>query len=119
MEITWNISQLDRRASDGFVHTAHWQANAVDGDHTAFAYGTCAWTEGEPEIPYDDLTKEQVLEWVWLKVDRGVTEATLATQLHLIKNPLEISGVPWPTETPAVEDALVEGDPFNNESQEN
>ncbi len=29
--ITWNISQLDRQTSDGFVTTAHWQANATDG----------------------------------------------------------------------------------------
>ena len=31
----WTISQLDRKTADGFVTTAHWQATAVDGEHTA------------------------------------------------------------------------------------
>lgn len=38
--ITWTISQLDRRTSDGFVTTAHWQATAVDGDYSASIYAT-------------------------------------------------------------------------------
>jgi hypothetical protein len=35
MTTTWNISQLDRQTSDGFVTTAHWQATAVDGEYSA------------------------------------------------------------------------------------
>ena len=43
--ITWNISQLDRQTSDGFVTTAHWQATATDGtdgEYSASVYNTCS-----------------------------------------------------------------------------
>lgn len=33
--VNWTISTLDRDVATGFVTTAHWQATAVDGEHTA------------------------------------------------------------------------------------
>jgi hypothetical protein len=95
MTITWNISQLDRKTSDGFVTTAHWQATATDGDYSASVYATCSWSEGTPTIPYDNLTQEQVLGWVWESVDKDATEASLNAQIELQKNPVTASGVPW------------------------
>jgi len=94
--ITWNISQLDRQTSDGFVTTAHWQANATDGDYSASAYSTCSWSEGTANIPYADLTKETVLGWIWANgVDKAATEAALNAQIELQKNPVTATGVPW------------------------
>ena len=95
MNVTWNISSLDRKTEDGFVTTAHWQANAVDGDYSASVYATCSWSEGEPTIAYADLTMNKVLEWVWESVDRDATEAALAAQIEAQKNPVKASGVPW------------------------
>jgi hypothetical protein len=96
MNITWKINQLDRRSSDGFVTTAHWTAIATDGDYSASVYSTCSWSEGTPEIPFDSLTESQVLEWVWANgVDKDATEAALATQIDLQKNPPVVQGVPW------------------------
>jgi hypothetical protein len=93
--ITWNISQLDRQTSDGFVTTAHWQANATDGDYSASVYSTCSWSEGTATIPYADLTKDAVLAWVWESVDKDATEASLLAQIELQKNPVTATGVPW------------------------
>ena len=94
--ITWNISQLDRQTSDGFVTTAHWQANATDGDYSASTYSTCSWSEGTATIPYASLTKETVLGWIWAKgVDKDAVEASLAAQIELQKNPVTATGVPW------------------------
>jgi hypothetical protein len=94
--ITWTISQLDRRTSDGFVTTAHWQAMAVDGDYSASVYSTCSWSEGQPTIPYADLTEEEVLEWVWASgVDKDATEQSLEERIALQKNPVSEAGVPW------------------------
>ena len=94
--ITWNISQLDRQTSDGFVTTAHWQANATDGDYSASTYSTCSWSEGTATIPYADLTKETVLGWIWANgVDKDAVEAYLAAQIELQKNPVKATGVPW------------------------
>jgi len=94
--ITWNISQLERQTSDGFVTTAHWQATATDGDYSASAYSTCSWSEGTPTTPYASLTKETVLGWIWANgVDKDVVEASLEAQIELKKNPVTAVGVPW------------------------
>jgi hypothetical protein len=94
--IVWNVSQLDRQTSDGFVTTAHWQANATDGDYSASVYSTCSWSEGTATIPYASLTKETVLGWIWANgVDKDATEAALAAQIELQKNPVKATGVPW------------------------
>jgi hypothetical protein len=94
--IVWNISQLDRQTSDGFVTTAHWQANATDGDYSASVYSTCSWSDGTATIPYADLTKETVLGWIWANgVDKAAVEASLEAQIELKKNPVTAVGVPW------------------------
>ena len=96
MTTTWNISQLDRKTADGFVTTAHWQCNAVDGEHTASIYSTCSWADGTPTIPYADLTQETVLGWVWANgVDKQATEDALAANIALQKAPVTASGTPW------------------------
>jgi hypothetical protein len=95
MTTTWKISQLDREVSNGFVTCAHWQATAVDGEHTASAYATVSWAEGTPTIPYANLTEATVLAWVWESVDKTATEASLAAQIALLKNPVKSTGVPW------------------------
>jgi hypothetical protein len=94
MEITWNILQLDRNTADGFVTTAHWTVSATDEDFSASSYGSCGF-DGELITPYEDLTKEQVLGWVWEKVNKEETEASLASQIEAQKNPVTATGVPW------------------------
>ena len=94
--ITWNISQLDRQTSDGFVTTAHWQANATDGDYSASVISTCSWSEGTATISYASLTKETVLGWIWANgVDKDAVEASLAAQIAEQKAPKIARGLPW------------------------
>jgi hypothetical protein len=96
MNTTWTISQLDRKTANGFVHTAHYNATAVDGEHTASIYSTCSWADGTVNTPYADLTQETVLGWVWANgVDKTATEAALAAQIALQKAPVTASGTPW------------------------
>jgi len=95
MSATWSITTLDREVSNGFVTTAHWRAEAVDGEHTASAYATVSWSEGTPTIPYANLTEATVLNWVWESVDKTATESSLAAQIALLKNPIKASGTPW------------------------
>ena len=93
--ITWNISQLDRQTADGFVTTAHWQANATDGDYSASVISTCSWSDGTATIPYADLTKDAVLAWVWESVDKDAVEESLLAQIAEQKAPVKATGVPW------------------------
>jgi hypothetical protein len=95
-DVTWKITNLDRQTSDGFVTTAHWTASAVDGDFSASIYSTVGWTEGAPMVPYDSLTPEAVLAWVWASgVDKAATEAALADKIAAEKNPTAATGLPW------------------------
>ena len=91
----WTVLNLDRKTEDGFVTTAHWTITATDGDFSAHAYGSCGF-DGELTTPYEDLTEEQVLGWVWANgVDKDATEESLAAQIEAQKNPVTATGVPW------------------------
>jgi len=91
----WTISTLDRRTSDGFIQTAHWQVTGTDGDVSANVYATCSF-DGEVTTPYADVTQEQVLAWIWANgVDKEATEASIAERIEALENPVEASGVPW------------------------
>ena len=92
---TWKISTLDRDVATGYVNCAHWTCTAVDGEHSASAYATVGWPEGTPAIPYASLTEATVLAWVWNAVDKEATEASLAAQIELLKNPVKATGTPW------------------------
>ncbi len=94
MNITWKISSLDRKTSDGFVTVAHWQCTGVDGDFSASVYATASF-EGELVVPYASLTEADVLAWVWSVVDKEATEAAVAAQIESQKNPVQASGLPW------------------------
>jgi hypothetical protein len=91
----WSINTMERDVATGYVSVAHWNVTAVDGEHSASAYATVSWPEGTPVISYASLTEETVLGWVWESVDKEATEASLAAQIELLKNPVTATGTPW------------------------
>ena len=97
--MNWTIAQLERNTADGGVIVAHWRVTAVDGDYSASAYGTAGFTydASAPDFtPYDSLTEEMVLGWVWADgVDKDATEEALAAKIEADKNPVTAAGVPW------------------------
>jgi hypothetical protein len=94
--ITWTITTTNYEVSNGFITTAHWTATAVDGDYTASIYSTCSWADGTPTVPYNQVTQQEVLEWCWDSgVSKEATEAALAQNIALQKNPVTATGVPW------------------------
>lgn len=94
----WTIAQMERNTADGGVVVAHWRVSAIDGDYTASAYGTCGFTPdaSAPDfVPYDSLTEDFVLHWVWHQIDKDETEARLADDIAGQKAPATEAGVPW------------------------
>ena len=92
----WQVTQTDYLVADGFIQTAHWTCTATDGDYTASAYSTCSFAAATPSIPYASVTEQEVLTWCWNNgVDKDATEASLAQQIELLKNPVTAAGVPW------------------------
>jgi len=96
MTTTWTITQTDYETANGFIFCAHWTATQVDGDYTASIWSTCSWQAGTPTIPYANVTMAEVLDWCYAAgVDKDATEASLAQQIELQKNPVTAAGVPW------------------------
>lgn len=103
---TWNVQQLDRELADGYVYTAHWRCDAVsselreDGEpYRAGAYGSVGFERPESDlIPFDDLTKDQVIGWVQDKIGADkVTEIEAAIEAQLAEQitPTRGQGLPW------------------------
>ena len=96
MSITWTISQTDYNTDDKFIFCAHWTCTAVDGDYTASVYSTCSFEPATPSIPYNSVTKAEVLNWIWANgIDKEATEAALLAQIEDQKTPKTAKGLPW------------------------
>ena len=100
MTTTWTITTTNYDVATGFITTAHWTATAVDAsldkDYTASIYSTCSFASAEPAIPYAEVTEAEVLAWVWNNgVSKEATEAALAQNIELQKNPVTATGTPW------------------------
>jgi hypothetical protein len=94
----WKITTTNYDVATGFINCAHWTATAVDGEFTASIYSTCSFASAEPAIPYADVTEAEVLQWCWSNgVDKEATEAALAQNIELQKNPVTATGTPWAT----------------------
>jgi hypothetical protein len=101
--ITWNISQLDclPQSAEGadYVICCHWQCTGVDGAYTGQVYSTTSFAvvQGEAFTPYEDLTQDQVLGWVWANgVDKDATEAAVQQQIdNQINPPIVAPPLPW------------------------
>ena len=92
----WTITQTNYETANGFIFTAHWTATQVDEGYTASIWSTCSWQPGTPTIPYASVTMQEVLDWCYAAgVDKDATEAALAQQIALQKNPVTASGTPW------------------------
>ena len=100
---TWTVSQLDCYPQydnqTDVVFTVHWQLTGTDGTHTGSVYSTCGVTykADTPYTPYANLTKNQVLGWIWANgVDKDSAEAAVQTQIdNQINPPVVTPPLPW------------------------
>jgi len=100
--ITWTISAMDCYPQEGgntdVVFNVHWTCAGTDGTYNASVYSTCTVPgPGNPFTPYDQLTQQQVLGWIWANgVDQAATEAAVQTQLdNQINPPVVTPPLPW------------------------
>ena len=94
----WTIPTCEHDLATGAITVAHWRVSAVDDEHTASSYGTCGFTPDttDPAFkPYDEVTEDEVLSWVYGSVDKDATEAALAAKIEADKNPTSAAGTPW------------------------
>ena len=95
----WAIANLERETADGYVFTAHYTVGAGDGTYSAGAYGSVGFERPKTLIPFADLTKDQVIEWVKEKLGGAEKvaeiEAALQAQLDEQAAPTKAQGMPW------------------------
>jgi hypothetical protein len=101
--ITWTITAMDcypqEDGNTDVVFNVHWTCAGTDGTYNASVYSTCSVPAptGSAFTPYDQLTQQQVLGWIWANgVDQAATEAAVQTQLdNQINPPVVTPPLPW------------------------
>ena len=99
---TWAVTAMDcyPQADDqtDVVFTVHWTCSGVQDTYSGSVYSTCAVPAPEGTFtPYDQLTQDQVLGWIWANgVDKASAEATVQQQIdNQINPPVVTPPLPW------------------------
>lgn len=107
--ITWDVqwmecyptyqSQTDVVFQVGWVCYGSQMINGVR--YASQQIGVCpvTYTSGSPYTPYNQLTENQVLGWVWSSgVNKTATEASIQASIDVQVNPSVVTlPLPWPT----------------------
>lgn len=102
---TWAVVQMDAYPEyDGetdVVFNVHWTLTGAESGYQSYLYGSQSVTldSETPFTPFDDLTEEQVLGWVFdaMGAEQVASyEATAAAQVaDLINPPVVTPPLPW------------------------
>tara|TARA_R110002012_G_scaffold40519_5_gene111553 strand:- start:32 stop:325 length:294 start_codon:yes stop_codon:yes gene_type:complete len=97
--MNWKINTLEyTNDDDKGVVIAHWDCNKVDGNHAGRCYGAESFApdpSSEDYVAYADLTEETVLGWIYAKIDKDATEASVQAQIDALASPTKLKGLPW------------------------
>ena len=94
---SWGLANTDYDLSDGYVHTAHYTVQRVDGSYSASSYGSCSLTKPESLTERTDLTTADIIADVKnvLGTDAVIAiENGLQLQISEEKTPTQGSFVP-------------------------
>lgn len=104
MAKTWTITQLSvYPQSEGeadVVCSAAWNVSGTDGTYSGSLNGSTAFKldPTAPFIPYDQLTQEQVLEWVFASLGeegKATAEADVDAQIEYAASQVTSATLPW------------------------
>ena len=94
----WQISRLDAKIhqyeQDNVIYNIHWRligSDDSDPPYRSSQLGICGvkYIEGEPFIPYADLTKENVIGWLESSLDVESLKQEIDNKIELQKNPVD------------------------------
>lgn len=94
---TWKIKQIDRKSTTGEVVNVRWSVVATKDSYTSNTLGVTGikYLEEYTFVPFEELTEETVLGWVWNIISKTEIEEKLATNIANMEAPATISGLPW------------------------
>ena len=97
----WHINQMTAKVEEGELKNVIWLINynftAKDETETPVIFSTIngsvrvQYNEGDPFIPYEDLTKEDVVGWLEASEDINIEgmKENLDKQIDQKKNPVD------------------------------
>tara|TARA_R110000822_G_scaffold61996_1_gene152965 strand:- start:195 stop:521 length:327 start_codon:yes stop_codon:yes gene_type:complete len=94
----WKINQLDAKIHevglDNVIYIVHWSYLATDDSQEPITVNLSGalgvkYNEGDPFIPYDELTKDVVVGWLENDLDVDALKLNLDKQIELKKNPVD------------------------------
>jgi hypothetical protein len=100
----WSITQLSvYPQSEGeadVVCAAAWNVSGTDGTYSGSLNGSTAFKldPEAPFIPYDQLTQDQVLNWVWESMGeegKASAEADVDAQIAYAAEQVSTPPLPW------------------------
>ena len=95
-QFTWDFPELnvvfDEDGMQNVINNVNWRLVATDGSYTAYVYGSVRLMPPSPEafIPYQNVTKEEVQQWVTDALGQELIteyEVKLQAQIDQEKNP--------------------------------
>jgi hypothetical protein len=110
----WTVNQMfcypEAEGYQDVVFSAVWVClgidtiNNIEYSSTSYATTPVKLDSGSPYIPYQDLTQDEVLNWIWTSgVDKDATEAEVDAKIQALVNPTVISPpLPWNPQLNAV-----------------
>ena len=96
--VTWSVVNLQRNLATGGVVYVHYSAVATDEGYSEGEYGGVPLTPDSSSpsfIPFENLTQDIVLNWIWSILDKNGIEQSLLAKIQEQKTPTKSEGVPW------------------------
>ena len=98
--LTWDFLNLERHSSTGIVFNVHYTVTGNNNQNTESIYGSCYLDSPNPFnfIPYENITKEIVVEWVKGKLGKEKVfylESGIKTKIKNKEQNNQQSGLPW------------------------
>ena len=97
--IKWGISQAKRTEINKVILVTEWYCEAKDGRFHEVVYGQVeldSKDSNSPDfIPFDQITQQKMLDWVFQKIDKASIEKKLIEIIDKQKAPALVSELPW------------------------
>ena len=96
----WSIENMERQQDSGLVTKVKWTVTLVKDMEFSNTNGVVELEASNSFVPFEELTKSQVLDWVWnAGVDKSAIEAQLeilvSEKLAKAQTNIVANGVPW------------------------
>lgn len=100
MMANWSIENMERQQDTGLVTKVKWTVTLVKDMEFSNTNGVVELEASGSFTPYENLTKAQVLDWVFEKIDKAAIESELEVLVDAkiaakAKPQIELSGLPW------------------------